>query len=583
MHENNSISFGMSDPTYVEPKLPRKQWRILCKKVCRKRKRQAAAQLREKVIQKQLEDFKVSNPSWKKELMQKKELSESIALEEQKERELLHLAWLERERVAQIEWQKKLKKEMREKEIREESERRIREEWKTMKEAEEKTKVQQEQLDSERQKKQSLLLVEAMVSFERDTVQNPPVPESIEERSIQTRPGAESCSFFQKTGCCRFGNRCSRNHIHVLLSCTLLFENFYQPHGMSYTHYDEQCLDVNLELEDEEQIRLFAEFYRDVLDELRRCGQVEKLVVCQNRERHLRGNLFVQYGSENEAARAFSVFNGRWYAGRQINARFVDIACWRAAICGEFLRNRCSKGSVCNFLHTFPNPDGEFSADNSEHRGTSRRQGNVLSGDSASLSRTGNTPASTNHESYRVSNGRRQTSESRNRSSGSHHKRETRERNSDDNNKTPSHSLRERYKDRDDFRGSSSRSYSRESRRDRCRSRSINSSAMTETYKEKRSSRRENGRCRSISGSQSGSSSEDSRTFVKRHKRHKSSKRSEKYGAGNSDDSRASRRCSGDLDSRYSSSENCRRNSSSKKKHKHKKKHRRSRSRSKKR
>ena len=43
----------------------------------------------------------------------------------------------------------------------------------------------------------------------------------------------------------------------------------------------------------------------------------------------------VHISSEQDAVEAYKVFNGRWYALRQLSCQFVPIRRWRSAICGE--------------------------------------------------------------------------------------------------------------------------------------------------------------------------------------------------------------------------------------------------------
>lgn len=52
---------------------------------------------------------------------------------------------------------------------------------------------------------------------------------------------------------------------------------------------------------------------------------------------HLRGNVYVQFASEDAALNACTLFNGRWYAGRQLTCCLVTIDKWRHALCGECL------------------------------------------------------------------------------------------------------------------------------------------------------------------------------------------------------------------------------------------------------
>ena len=112
--------------------------------------------------------------------------------------------------------------------------------------------------------------------------------------------------------------------------------------------------------------------------------------------------------SEEECSAACRMFNGRWYAQRQLSCQFCPVRKWRNAICGEnpplhaftctrihpythtpihpythtrihpythickcdlelpcsaglYSQNRCPKGKHCNFLHVFRNPGGAFS------------------------------------------------------------------------------------------------------------------------------------------------------------------------------------------------------------------------------
>jgi len=39
--------------------------------------------------------------------------------------------------------------------------------------------------------------------------------------------------------------------------------------------------------------------------------------------------------SRDEALEAFTKFNGRWYAGRQLSCRFTCVSRWKMAICGQ--------------------------------------------------------------------------------------------------------------------------------------------------------------------------------------------------------------------------------------------------------
>jgi len=131
-----------------------------------------------------------------------------------------------------------------------------------------------------------------------------------------------------------------------------------------YSHFSleknsaEYDTDVALEFESSETLHHFYEFYEDIITELESFGRIKTLKCCCNKEIHLRGNLYVEYYTEREAARAWRNLKGRWYAGKQLNCEFVNITSWRGSVCGI---TKCPKGSkFCNFLHTFRNPHNKY-------------------------------------------------------------------------------------------------------------------------------------------------------------------------------------------------------------------------------
>ena len=77
------------------------------------------------------------------------------------------------------------------------------------------------------------------------------------------------------------------------------------------------------------------DFFEDVLSEFQRCGKVLQFKVCANASPHLRGNVYVQFLSEEDAGKACALFNGRWYAGRQLTCYLVTIEKWKSALCGK--------------------------------------------------------------------------------------------------------------------------------------------------------------------------------------------------------------------------------------------------------
>lgn len=80
---------------------------------------------------------------------------------------------------------------------------------------------------------------------------------------------------------------------------------------------------------------LCREFYEDIVPEFKKTGTVVQIKVCCNCEPHLRGNVYVGYKTERQAYKAFKMFNGRWYGGKQLNVEFASIPSWKAALCGK--------------------------------------------------------------------------------------------------------------------------------------------------------------------------------------------------------------------------------------------------------
>ncbi|KAI7795477.1 U2 small nuclear ribonucleoprotein auxiliary factor 35 kDa subunit-related protein 2 [Triplophysa rosa] len=349
------------EPKTAPVVLSQKQRRALLKRERRKRKRQALAQTRGTDLS-QNEDNQTGE-----------EEDEKIG-EEQGER--LHQEWLERERIAQEEFRLKREKEEAAQKRKEEEEKRIREEWE---EHQRKDKEEQEQKDQERKEREEAvqkMLDQAEMQLENGGPwKNPDAP-----KDYGTEKDKANCPFFLKTGACRFGDRCSRKHEHQSSSTTLMVRGMFVTFGMEQIRRDDYDTDASLEYSEEEVHQQFLEFFEDVLPEFRNAGRVVQFKVSCNFELHLRGNVYVQYDTEEQCKEAFMMFNGRWYAGRQLRCEFSPVTRWKTAICGLFDRQKCPKGKHCNFLHVFRNPGNEFwEADRDLHMSPDRGGGGFSS------------------------------------------------------------------------------------------------------------------------------------------------------------------------------------------------------------
>ncbi|XP_065841179.1 U2 small nuclear ribonucleoprotein auxiliary factor 35 kDa subunit-related protein 2-like isoform X2 [Oscarella lobularis] len=192
----------------------------------------------------------------------------------------------------------------------------------------------------------------------RETWHNPSAPD-------QT---IADCSFYAKTGACRYGERCSRHHSRPVISRTLLIANMFSSVELDQQVLDEIDHDVELEYDEREAYEKFVDFYADIRPAFEEAGNVVNLMVCCNYEPHLRGNVYVEYAREEEASRAFAAFNGRWYAQKQLSVQYCPVTDWKSAVCGLFHRRRCPKGKHCSFLHVFSTPSRDSERRRRRHR-----------------------------------------------------------------------------------------------------------------------------------------------------------------------------------------------------------------------
>ncbi|KAJ8256156.1 hypothetical protein COCON_G00200200 [Conger conger] len=343
----NTVVFGGNAMQKREQR-GQKQRRASFKKEKRKRKRQALAKLRDSEL---LEDEPRDLPD--------NDNDDDDEEEERKaevERQRLHQEWLQREALAQEEFRLRTEREDAARKRREDEERRIKEEWEEQqrKEKEERDRKQQEKMDREEAVQKMLDQAESQLQS-TGPWKNPEAPVD-----YGTEKDRANCPFFLKTGSCRFGDRCSRVHVRPTASTTLMVKGMFVTFSMEQVHRDDYDTDASLEYSEDDVHQHFLDFYQDVLPEFRNVGKVVQFKVSCNFEPHLRGNVYVQFETEDQCREAFVKFNGRYYAGKQLQCEFSPVTRWKTAICGLFDRNKCPKGKHCNFLHVYRNPTREF-------------------------------------------------------------------------------------------------------------------------------------------------------------------------------------------------------------------------------
>lgn len=148
------------------------------------------------------------------------------------------------------------------------------------------------------------------------------------------------CPFYHKIGVCRHGTDCLRVHEKPTVSDCLLIRNMY---------YQTPPNDSSGQLADD--VEDFEEFYEDVFSVLSNYGKIEFMEVCESAADFMRGNTYVRFAREEDAASALRGITGRFYAGRPVLAEFSPVTDLREACCRQFAAGECSRGGHCSFLH----------------------------------------------------------------------------------------------------------------------------------------------------------------------------------------------------------------------------------------
>ncbi|CAG2249895.1 ZRSR [Mytilus edulis] len=337
----------------------------------------------------------------------------------------------------------------------------------------------------------------------------------------------------------RFNERCSRGHPEPDTSTTILMRGMYSHFELEQGLLDENDTDLILEYEEGELYNNFRDFYDDIVPEFKAVGKVVQVKVCCNYEPHLRGNVYIQFASDEEALAAMVKMNGRFYAGKQISCEPVLIKSWKSAICGLFGRGRCPKGRNCNFLHVFKNPRNEFweydKPQNNSYNRSIRSQRSSRSNRSRSRSpyKRSHDRHSYSRDRFKMTIGHRSRSHrySRSRSRDRHSRSHSRGRRySRSRSRSRSRSKRKsiersssHYSKRKNYEKSRSRERER-NRYSRSRSRS-QSKAISKDRSVRQVSKQKRSRSRSFSRSRSTSRSPSRHSNKKKKHKHKKSKK----------------------------------------------------------
>ena len=152
-----------------------------------------------------------------------------------------------------------------------------------------------------------------------------------------------TCAFYNKIGACRHGEKCSKKHIKPTTSKTLLLANLYQNPKLNKNETEELT-----EKQIQEQFDLF---YQDIFIHLGSMGEIYDLVVCENENNHLNGNVYVQFNSALDASLVNTALNQEWFNGRPVHSDLSPVDSFPDAHCRAYDTNSCERGEMCNYMH----------------------------------------------------------------------------------------------------------------------------------------------------------------------------------------------------------------------------------------
>lgn len=151
------------------------------------------------------------------------------------------------------------------------------------------------------------------------------------------------CTFYTKIGACRHGEKCSRRHIKPTKSNTILLCNLYQNPKLNRNETDG--------LNPKQLQEYFDHFYKDIFLKLAEFGEIVSIVVCENENNHLNGNVYVKFNNDSSAYDSVMRLNQEWFAGRPVHCELSPVDNFADANCRAYDNSSCNRGDHCNFMH----------------------------------------------------------------------------------------------------------------------------------------------------------------------------------------------------------------------------------------
>ena len=97
--------------------------------------------------------------------------------------------------------------------------------------------------------------------------------------------------------------------------------------------------------------QVFDDFLEEIVEELTKYGKLEDVQVMENLGDHMIGSVYAKYEDEEDAEKCLEAMNGRYYAGRKLEAEYSSVTDFREARCRSYDESICDRGPFCNFMH----------------------------------------------------------------------------------------------------------------------------------------------------------------------------------------------------------------------------------------
>lgn len=174
----------------------------------------------------------------------------------------------------------------------------------------------------------------------------------------------ENCQFYERIGACRHGKNCSKRHNKPLRSRTVLISGLYQ-NPLVLRHKKDEYIHEDMDESERERLTNLTEMPEDKIDEYAknffqdifiecvkmRC-QIEQMIICNNLNDHLNGNVYIKFRTESMAEKVIEEFSTRWYDNKPIFIELSPVYDFKHSCCNQyFSKNTCDRGEMCNFIH----------------------------------------------------------------------------------------------------------------------------------------------------------------------------------------------------------------------------------------